>query len=72
MNNEKCPLCRIDLIELGTNEEYVCTTYQEQTYTQWTRYGYWCTFCKKMYVKKQKSWLEPWKYGEDKNEDRSK
>ena len=62
--SEKCPECNADLIELGTNETYTSTDYQEQTYTytQFNHYGYWCKFCAEMYIKKHKSWLESWKY----------
>ena len=58
----KCLECNSDLIELGTNEEYVSTDYTVGAYHQWSRYGYWCKFCDKMYVKKHKEWLELWTY----------
>jgi len=51
---EHCPECNSELIELGTSESYVGPTYQEQTYTQFNHYGYWCKLCEKMYVKKHK------------------
>ncbi len=62
--SENCPECNSNLIELGHQESHVSSDYQVQTYDVFVHYGYWRKFCEKMYVKKHKSWLEPWKYGD--------
>jgi hypothetical protein len=59
---DKCPECDNDFIELYTVMEQVSTTWDiSGTYTSHNFYGYWCKFCEKMFVKKSKSWFEPWR-----------
>ena len=56
--NKHCPECNSQLIDLGTNEDFVSTDSYVGGYQQFKHYGYWCKFCEKMYEEKHKHWLE--------------
>lgn len=70
--SERCPECGSDLVELRREEQAEEDTSSMDLYSPdfyWEFYGYWCSFCEKMYEPHSKHWLEPWQSEEKKKLD---